>query len=135
MQRVTGTPGLAPAVGPFSQAVAANGFVFVTGQLPSGPGGLADQPEDFEAQVRRTLENLRSVLAEAGSGLEHVVKCNGYLTAPEQLEPYNRVYAEFFGGHRPARTTVCVSLWGVALEIDCVAVQAGAVRAGSGGAA
>lgn len=125
MQRVAEAPGLTPAVGPFSQAVVANGFVFVTGQLPSGPGGLGDQPGDFEEQVRRTLENLRSVLEEAGSGLEHVVKCNGYLTAPEQLSAYNRVYAEFFGEYRPARTTVCVSLWRVALEIDCMAVQPG----------
>ncbi|MEA5455765.1 RidA family protein [Sinomonas sp. JGH33] len=122
MQRIATAPGLPGAVGPFSQAVVANGFVFASGQIPAGQGGLDDQPEDFEGQVRRTLENLRSVLAEAGSGLEHVVKCNGYLTAPEQLGPYNRLYAEFFGEHRPARTTVCVSLWGVALEIDCVAV-------------
>ena len=119
MKRIAEVSGLAPAVGPYSQAVSANGFVFITGQLPTGGG---DQDAGFEEQVRRTLENLRSVLEEAGSGMDHVVKCNGYLTAPEQLEPYNRVYAEFFGTHRPARTTVCVSLWGVALEIDCVAV-------------
>lgn len=123
MQFLAEVPGLAPAAGPFSQAVTANGFVFVTGQLPWGPRGSEDQPADFEGQVRLTLENLRSVLEHAGSGLQHVVKCNGYLTAPRQLETYNRVYAEFFGDHRPARTTVCVSLWGVALEIDCVAVQ------------
>ncbi len=123
MEYVASAPGLAAAVGPFSQAVVANGFVFVTGQLPSGPGGLTDQPDDFESQVRKTLQNLGSVLEEAGSGLEHIVKCNGYLTHPEQLETYNRVYSEFFGEHRPARTTVCVTLWGVALELDCVAVQ------------
>ena len=122
MRRIADAPGLTGAVGPFSQAVVANGFVFVTGQLPSGPGGLGDQPEAFEDRVRRTLENLRSVLREAGTDLAHVVRCNGYLTAPEQLAPYNRIYAEFFGGHRPARTTVCVTLWGVDLEIDCIAV-------------
>jgi 2-iminobutanoate/2-iminopropanoate deaminase len=54
-----------------------------------------------------------------------VVKVNTYLTDPDQLEEYNRVYAEFFGTARPARTSVCVSLWGVSLEIDCVAVLAG----------
>lgn len=61
----------------------------------------------------------------AGSGLEHVVKVNAYLTDPGWLEDYNRVYTEFFGTAKPARTTVCVSLWGVSLEIDCVAVVAG----------
>ncbi|SKB73556.1 2-iminobutanoate/2-iminopropanoate deaminase [Arthrobacter sp. 31Cvi3.1E] len=122
--RLSGIPGQAPAVGPFSPAVIANGFVFTSGQIPAITV-LQDQPETFEDQVRQTIENLRGVLEAAGSGLEHVVKCNGYLTAPEQLETYNRVYTEFFGDHSPARTTVCVSLWGVALEIDCIAVQSG----------
>jgi 2-iminobutanoate/2-iminopropanoate deaminase len=62
------------------------------------------------------------VLEAAGSGLDHVVKVNAYLTDPGRLEDYNRVYTEFFGTAKPARTTVCVSLWGVSLEIDCVAV-------------
>jgi 2-iminobutanoate/2-iminopropanoate deaminase len=74
------------------------------------------------------------VLEEAGSGLEHVVKVNGYLTDPSQLEAYNRVYSEFFGAAKPARTTVCVSLWGVALEIECVAVVAGATAPEAAGA-
>ena len=118
-------PGGAAAVGPFSQAVVANGFVFTAGQIPA-ISGLDDQPDTFEDQVRQTILNLQSVLEAAGSGLEHVVKVNAYLTDPGRLEDYNRVYSEFFGTARPARTTVCVSLWGVALEIDCVAVVAGA---------
>lgn len=123
VRRIAQIPGGAAAVGPFSQAVAANGFVFTAGQIPA-ISGLDDQPDTFEDQVRQTIINLRSVLEEAGSGLEHVVKVNGYLTDPDQLEPYNRVYSEFFGTAKPARTTVCVSLWGVALEIECVAVIA-----------
>jgi 2-iminobutanoate/2-iminopropanoate deaminase len=99
--------------------------VFTAGQIPA-ISGLDDQPDTFEDQVRQTIINLRSVLEAAGSGLEHVVKVNGYLTDPGQLEAYNRVYSEFFSGAKPARTTVCVSLWGVALEIECVAVVAGA---------
>lgn len=121
LTKVPHAPGLADAIGPFSQAVVANGFVFVTGQMASGPGGLEDQPEAFEDRVRRTLENLRSVLNEAGTDLGHVVRCNGYLTSKDQLEPYNKVYAEFFGDHRPARTTICVTLWGLDLELDCIA--------------
>ena len=103
--------------------------MFTAGQIPA-ISGLDDQPDTFEDQVRQTIINLRSVLEAAGSGLEHVVKVNGYLTDPDRLEAYNRVYSEFFGAAKPARTTVCVSLWGVALEIDCVAVVAGADGAG-----
>jgi 2-iminobutanoate/2-iminopropanoate deaminase len=124
VRRIAQIPGGAAAVGPFSQAVVANGFVFTAGQIPA-ISGLEDQPDTFEDQVRQTIINLRSVLEAAGSGLEHVVKVNGYLTDPSQLEAYNRVYLEFFAAAKPARTTVCVSLWGVALEIECVAVVAG----------
>ena len=125
VRRIAQIPGGAAAVGPFSQAVVANGFVFTAGQIPA-ISGLDDQPDTFEDQVRQTILNLRSVLEAAGSGLEYVVKVNSYLTDPGRLEDYNRVYSEFFGTAKPARTTVCVSLWGVALEIDCVAVVAGA---------
>jgi 2-iminobutanoate/2-iminopropanoate deaminase len=123
VRRIAQIPGGASAVGPFSQAVVANGFVFTAGQIPA-ISGLDDQPGSFADQVRQTMRNLESVLEAAGSGLEHVVKVNTYLTDPGQLEEYNRVYVEFFGAAKPARTSVCVSLWGVALEIECVAVLA-----------
>ena len=123
VRRIAELPGGAAAVGPFSQAVVANGFVFTAGQIPAITG-LDDQPDTFEEQVRQTLRNLQSVLEAAGSGLGHVVKVNAYLTDPSQLEEYNRVYREFFADAKPARTSVCVSLWGVSLEIDCVAVLA-----------
>ena len=123
VRRIAEIPGGAAAVGPFSQAVVANGFVFTAGQIPA-ISGLDDQPESFTEQVRQTIRNLEAVLKAAGSGLEHVVKVNTYLTDPGQLEEYNRVYVEFFGAAKPARTSVCVSLWGVALEIECVAVLA-----------
>lgn len=112
--------GLAP-VGPYSQAVVANGFVFTSGQIPARTG-LDDQPATFGEQVRQTIENLEAVLEAAGSGLGHVVKVSAFLTDPGQLDEYNRAYAEYFGPAKPARTTVCVELWGVSLEIDCVAV-------------
>ncbi|MFJ4171245.1 RidA family protein [Paenarthrobacter sp. NPDC089714] len=123
IERLAGIPGQAPAVGPFSPAVIANGFVFTSGQIPAITG-LDDQPGTFEGQVRQTIENLAGVLEAAGSSLQHVVKVNTYLTSEEQLEEYNRVYVEYFGDAKPARTTVCVSLWGVSLEIECVAVVA-----------
>jgi 2-iminobutanoate/2-iminopropanoate deaminase len=121
--RLAEIPGQAAAVGPFSHAVIANGFVFTSGQIPAITG-LDDQAESFEGQVRQTIENLRTALEAAGSSLAHVVKVNTYLTSKDQLEEYNRVYTEYFGPAMPARTSVCVSLWGVSLEIECVAVLA-----------
>lgn len=120
IRRIDSAPGLAPALGPYSQAVVANGFVFTTGQVPFTADGSA--PEAFEDQVRLCIENLRSVLETAGSGLDLVVKVNAFLTAPEQRDPFNRIYAEYFGDAKPARTTVCVAIWDIPFEIECVAV-------------
>ncbi|QIM19614.1 RidA family protein [Leucobacter coleopterorum] len=119
MRRLAAIPGGTPPLGPYSQAVVANGFVFTAGQVPLEADGSS--PNTFENEVARCIENLRDTLEAAGSGLECVVKVNGYLSSPEQLEPYNRVYARYFAAAPPARTTVCVSLWGVSMELDCVA--------------
>ena len=132
IRRIETAPGLAPSIGPYSQAVVANGFVFTTGQVPFAADGVT--PEAFEDQVRTCLSNLRSVLETAGSGIEQVVKVNAYLTAPEQREPFNHVYADFFGEAKPARTTVCVSIWDISLEVECVAVV-GDMSEATGGAA
>ena len=120
ISRIDTAPGLAPSIGPYSQAVVANGFVFTTGQVPFAADGVT--PEAFEDQVRTCLNNLRSVLETAGSGMDRVVKVNAYLTSPEQRDPFNAVYAEYFGEAKPARTTVCVSIWDISLEVECVAV-------------
>lgn len=129
MKRITAAPGTIGPVGPYSQAVISGHLVFTAGQIPALPSPSAGDeaskgdlhPEDFEQQVRQTLRNLEAILIEAGSDFDHVIKVNGYLTDPAQLEPFNRVYAEVLGHAPPARTTVCVALWGVSLEIDCVA--------------
>lgn len=123
IRRISTAPGMASALGPYSQAVVANGFVFTSGQVPARTS-MADQPEDFGGKVRQCLANLAAVLVEAGSGLQHVVKVNTFLTDPGQLTEYNIVYAEVFGAHLPARTTVGVSIGDIALEIECVAVLA-----------
>jgi 2-iminobutanoate/2-iminopropanoate deaminase len=119
IRKVRTVDGLGEPVGAFSQAVVANGFVYTSGQIPARADGRI--PADFESQLEATLGNLRTLLESVGSGLDQVVKVNGYLTDREQLDPYNRIYRAWFGDDLPARTTVCVDLWGVALEIDCVA--------------
>ena len=120
IRRIATAPGLGPALGPFSQATVAHGFVFTTGQVPNNEHG--EVPERFEDKVIACIENLSSVLNEAGSDLEHVVKVNAYLTSPEQRDPFNEVFARYFGSAKPARTTVCVDIWEIALEIECIAV-------------
>jgi 2-iminobutanoate/2-iminopropanoate deaminase len=133
IERFDSAPGVPAAVGPYVQATSAGGFVFTTGQIPGPPGQCVGT---FEDEVHATLGHLESVLTSAGSGLDHVVKLNAYLSSPEQLEPYNRIYEMFFAGRRAARTTVCVGLWGVSMEIDCIAVvrpRPGEDRPGSGG--
>lgn len=120
VRRVTSAQGLADPVGAFSHAVVANGLVYTSGQLPTDADGRT--PDGFEAQIDQALTNLRTLLLSCGSDLDHVVKVNGYLTNPDDLDTYNEVYRRHFGDALPARTTVCVALWGVSLEIDCVAV-------------
>lgn len=119
MKRIAAGAGSPSPVGPYSQAVISGNLVFTAGQIPVDENGTL--PENFEDQVRQTLKNLEANLLAAGSDFDHVIKVNGYLTDPGQLEPFNRVYLDVLGHAPPARTTVCVSLWGVSLEIDCIA--------------
>lgn len=120
MQRINAAPGTIGPVGPYSQAVVSGHLVFTAGQIPA-LGSLDEQPASFAEQVRQTFANLAAILEAAGSSLDHIVKVNAYLTDPALLEEFNQVYREILGHAPPARTTVCVQLWGVSLEIDCVA--------------
>ena len=113
------------AVAPFSHAVEADGFVFVTGQMPTDPAAPdAPLPPGIEAQTRRVFENLRIVLAGLGLGLEHVVMARIYLTEfRRDYATLNRIWPEFWEpGKLPARTTVGVTALAVdaLVEIDLV---------------
>jgi 2-iminobutanoate/2-iminopropanoate deaminase len=111
--------GPAPA-GPYSHAVVANGFVFISGQGPVDPE-TGNMPDAFADQVRQTLENVRTILEAAGSSLDDVVKVNAYVTDLTRFAEFNEVYKEFFRHEPPARTTVATALLGILVEIDCVA--------------
>jgi 2-iminobutanoate/2-iminopropanoate deaminase len=117
------TPDAPQAIGPYSQAVKANGMVFTSGQIALDPatGALVEGP--FEEQVRRVFRNLEAVLREAGSSFDRVLKATVYLTDLANFQTLNTIYAEFFGDHKPARTTVGVSQLpkGSTVEIDLVA--------------
>jgi 2-iminobutanoate/2-iminopropanoate deaminase len=124
MNRETITAGKAPEpAGPYSHAVVAGGFVYVSGQGPVQPE-TGEMPDSFEEQVRQTLGNLKTILEAAGSGLEHVVKVNAYITDLTRFSAFNEVYKEFFQDAPPARTTVATALLGMLVEVDCVAIVA-----------
>jgi len=113
-------------VAPFSHAVEAGGFVFVTGQMPTDPAAPdAPLPEGIEAQTRRVVENLKIVLGGVGLGLEHVVMARIYLTQFERdYADLNALWPSFFTpGKLPARTTIGVTALavGALVEIDLVA--------------
>jgi 2-iminobutanoate/2-iminopropanoate deaminase len=112
--------------GPYSHAVVANGFVYVSGQGPVNPE-TGSVPDGFEDQVRQTFENLRTILEAAGSGLGDVVKVNAYVTDLTRCARFNEVYKEFFAQDPPARTTVGADLLSILVEVDCVAVVRGSV--------
>ena len=113
-------------VAPFSHAVEAEGWVFVTGQMPfSGQGLDSPYPEGIDAQTRQVMKNLKAVLEGCGLGLEHVVQARVYLAQfARDYEAMNAAYASHFAPHRrPART--CIGVTGLAkdalVEIDLVA--------------
>lgn len=118
-QTVTAEKGPAPA-GPYSHAVVANGFVFVSGQGPVDPE-TGTMPDAFKDQVRQTLRNVQTILEAAGSNLDDVVKVNAYVTDLTRFAEFNEVYKEFFQNDPPARTTVASGLLGFLVEIDCIA--------------
>jgi 2-iminobutanoate/2-iminopropanoate deaminase len=114
----------APApIGPYSQAVRASGFVFISGQIPVDPDTGQIVSGDIEAQARQVLENLSAILVAAGSGLEKVVKTTVFLTNLDDFQKLNRVYEEYFRNAKPARATVQVARLPkeVLLEIEAIA--------------
>ena len=112
------------AIGPYSQAVRSGNELFLSGQIALDPatGNLIEG--DFSAQARRVFENLKAVLHEGGADFHNVVKATVYLADLANFQTLNSIYAETFGDHKPARSTVGVSALprGAAVEIDLVAV-------------
>ncbi len=117
------TPDAPEAIGPYSQAVVVDEWVFASGQIPIDPatGELIDG--DVAAQTQQVLSNLAAVLREAGSSLSNVVKTTVYLADMGTFTEMNAVYAEHFGNHRPARATVQAAGLpkAVDVEIDVIA--------------
>jgi 2-iminobutanoate/2-iminopropanoate deaminase len=112
------------AVGPYSQAVIANGFVYTAGQIPLIPGEAKIVEGDIQAQTRQVLENLQAVLEGAGTTFANVVKTTVFLKDMNDFAKMNEVYAQFFPENPPARSTVEVARLprDVMVEIEVIAL-------------
>lgn len=116
-----------PALGPYSHAVAAGGFLFVSGQGPFARDGSGVLAGEFEAQARATLENLKVVLEECGSDLGSVVKTTIFLSDMATFKEFNGIYAEYFDENPPARSCVQAAALpaGILVEVEAVALLQG----------
>ncbi len=112
------------AIGPYSQAVKVGNVIYTSGQVSLDPRTGELVKGDFPTQARRVFDNLVAVLRAGGAELRHVAKATVYLTDLKNFQTLNTIYAEYFGDHKPARTTVQVAGLpkGAELEIDFIAV-------------
>lgn len=129
MTKLTGvqTDHAPAAIGPYSQGIIANGFVFTAGQIPLDPATMQlVGGEDVGSQTEQVMENLRAILTEAGASLSTVVKTTVFLKDMDDFSAMNEVYGRHFGSHRPARSTVQAAKLpkDVRVEIEAIAVVA-----------
>src|SRR5262245_34941844 len=112
------------AIGPYQQAIKANGFIYTAGQIPIDPKTANLVEGDISAQTRQVLENLKAVLAAGGSSFDRVVKVTVFLRNMADFAAMNDAYAQYLGSAKPARSTVAVAELprGALIEIDLVAL-------------
>ena len=124
MREVVSTKDAPQAIGPYSQAIKANGFVFTSGQIAIDPVTQQVVAGDVAAQTERVLRNLSEILEGAGSGLGEVVRSTVFLKNMNDFAAMNQVYGKYFGAAPPARSTVEVARLpkDVLVEIDVVAL-------------
>jgi 2-iminobutanoate/2-iminopropanoate deaminase len=123
MKTVVATEHAPKAIGPYSQAIVCNGFVFLSGQVPFDPATGQIIDGDIALQTERVMNNLKAVLDAAGSTLDHVVKTTVFLKDMGDFAKMNEVYGRFFTQNQPARSTVEVARLprDVKVEIDVIA--------------
>ncbi len=122
---VISTDAAPAAIGPYSQAIVAGGFVFCSGQVPLDPQSGQVVEGDIATQTRRVLDNLQAVLVAAGSSFEQVVKTTIFLQNMNDFQAVNSIYSEYFGTEPPARSTVQVARLprDVRVEIEAIALK------------
>jgi len=124
MKKIISTDKAPKAIGPYSQAVEANGFIFISGQLPVNPldGSI---PQTIKDQTEMVIKNIEAILLSEGLTLKNVVKTTVFMTDLTKFSEMNEVYSKFFSSEPPARATVEVRNLpkGVMIEIECIAVR------------
>jgi reactive intermediate/imine deaminase len=112
------------AIGPYSQAVRSGNTVYLSGQIPLDPASGNLIEGDFPTQTRRVFDNLAAVLRASGADFKNVVRATVYLTDLGNFQTLNSIYGQYFGDHKPARSTVGVAQLprGATVEIDLIAV-------------
>ena len=125
MKKAISTQQAPAAIGPYNQAVEANGMVFVSGQLPIDPSTGEFAAGGIRELTRQSLTNIRNILAAAGLTMDNVVKTSVFLADMDDFAEMNAEYAAFFPGTAPARSAVAVKTLpkGARLEIECIAAR------------
>jgi 2-iminobutanoate/2-iminopropanoate deaminase len=123
MMKIVATKEAPQAIGPYSQAIEANGFVYTSGQIALRADGTMEE-RGVEHQTHQVMKNLFYVLEEAGAIFADVVKTTIYLADMEDFTTVNEVYAHYFGDHKPARSTIAVKTLpkNALVEIECIAL-------------
>ncbi len=125
MPTVITSSGAPAPIGPYSQAVLANGILFVSGQIALDPSSGNLVNSNIESETHQVMKNLEAILAEAGLHFSNVVKCTIFVKDLGNFAAINEIYGSYFGSNPPARETVEVSRLpkDVQVEISCIAVQ------------
>ena len=125
--RAVVTAGAPKAIGPYNQGIVVGGLVYTAGQTPLDPATGEMVPGGIAEQTARALENIRAILEAGGSGMQQVVKTTVFLTDMADFSEMNATYAQAYGEHRPARSTVAVKALprGARVEIEAIAEVSG----------
>ncbi|MBS1521288.1 MAG: RidA family protein [Bacteroidetes bacterium] len=125
MKKVINTNNAPAPIGPYSQAVAANGFLFVSGQIPSNPTTGEIVSGDIKAEAKQVMENIKAILTEAGLNFSNIVKTSIFMTDMGNFAQVNEVYGTYFTDQFPARETVQVAALpkNVNVEISVIAIN------------
>lgn len=125
MKRIISTPKAPGAIGPYSQGVEVNGFLYVSGQVPFVPETMTIVEGDVQAQTRQSLENVKAILEAAGYSLKDVVKATVFIKDMNEFTEINEIYSEYLGDVKPARACVEVARLprDVKVEIEVIAAK------------